>query len=189
LLLLWMQYGFHFHAAPDGRDDFNRAMADKIGDLKIESWRTLLSFCDRWQLLPRAYIWGLADTVRAGVEGRGQNMHFLWGQLRLGITAVVYLAQFHCHQSAARTAGAVGRGGHRALACAVDADGILGRRVQYRHGVDASRGVVSFAGHVRWRATCTAGVCDAGRVGGCGRVAYRARSLSRLQLPRLRSDC
>jgi len=84
LLLLWMQYGFHFHAAPDGRDDFNRAMADKIGDLKIESWRTLLSFCDRWQLLPRAYIWGLADTVRAGVEGRGQNMHFLWGQFVSG---------------------------------------------------------------------------------------------------------
>lgn len=84
LLLLWVQYGLHFHAAPDGRDDFNRVMADKIGDLKIESWRALLTFVDRWHLLPRAYVWGLADTVRAGVEGRGQNMHFLWGRFVSG---------------------------------------------------------------------------------------------------------
>ncbi|MFI5184590.1 MAG: hypothetical protein ACHQNV_09340, partial [Vicinamibacteria bacterium] len=77
--LLWAQYGFHFHAAPQEADGFNRAMPDKIADLKIEHWRRGIAFADRWHLLPRAYLWGLADTVRAGVEGRGENIQFLWG--------------------------------------------------------------------------------------------------------------
>lgn len=76
---LWAFYGFHFHAGADGSDDFNRAMATKLGDLRVERWRDLLTWLDRWQILPRSYIWGLADTVRAGVEGRGQNDHLLWG--------------------------------------------------------------------------------------------------------------
>ncbi len=80
LATLWACYGFRFHAAPDGSDLFNRAMADKIADLQIPAWRTAIGQADAWHLLPRAYLWGLADTVRAGVEGRGQNMHFLWGK-------------------------------------------------------------------------------------------------------------
>jgi hypothetical protein len=31
--------------------------------------------------LPRAYLWGLADTVRTGVEGRGIAQNFVWGTL------------------------------------------------------------------------------------------------------------
>src|SRR3546814_3114333 len=35
-------------------------------------------------LLPRACLWGLADTVRTGVEGRGIGMHFVWGKVYYG---------------------------------------------------------------------------------------------------------
>lgn len=77
--VLWGQYGFRFHAGPDGSDAFNRAMPDKVADLNLPAWRAGIAFADRHHLLPRAYLWGLADTVRAGVEGRGQNSHRLWG--------------------------------------------------------------------------------------------------------------
>lgn len=84
LTLLWAQYGLHFHAGPDESDAFNRAMPDKIADLNIPHWREGIAFADRHQLLPRAYLWGLADTVRAGVEGRGQSSHWLWGKKYTG---------------------------------------------------------------------------------------------------------
>ncbi len=79
LVVLWAQYGFRFNAGPDGSDAYNRAMPDKIADLNIVHWREGVAFADRHQLLPRAYLWGLADTVRAGVEGRGQSSHRVWG--------------------------------------------------------------------------------------------------------------
>ena len=80
LAVLWAQYGFRFNAGPDGSDAFNRAMPDKIADLNIPHWREGIAFADRHRLLPRAYLWGLADTVRAGVEGRGQSSNWLWGR-------------------------------------------------------------------------------------------------------------
>lgn len=79
LAVLWAMYGFRFHAGPDGSDGFNRAMADKVADLNIPHWRTAIGLADEARLLPRAYLWGLADTVRAGVEGRGQSSHLVWG--------------------------------------------------------------------------------------------------------------
>lgn len=80
LVVLWAQYGFRFNAGPDGSDAYNRAMPDKIADLNIPHWREGIAFADRHRLLPRAYLWGLADTVRAGVEGRGQSSNWLWGK-------------------------------------------------------------------------------------------------------------
>ena len=79
LAVLWAMYGFRFHAGPDGSDGFNRAMADKVADLNIPHWRLAIGVADQTRLLPRAYLWGLSDTVRAGVEGRGQSSHFVWG--------------------------------------------------------------------------------------------------------------
>lgn len=79
LAVLWAQYGFHFHAGADGSDGFNRGMDDKIADLNLPHWRQGIAFADRHALLPRAYLWGLADTVRAGIEGRGQASHRIWG--------------------------------------------------------------------------------------------------------------
>lgn len=80
IAVVWALYGFRFHAAPDGSDGFNRPMADKIAELKIDIWRDGIAFADRVRLLPRAYLWGLADTVRTGVEGRGISQHFIWGK-------------------------------------------------------------------------------------------------------------
>lgn len=77
--LLWALYGCHFHAAPDGSDPFNRVMSLKVGDLSDGMAKRLIAFADQWHLLPRAYLWGLADTVRTGVEGRGLR-HFFFGQ-------------------------------------------------------------------------------------------------------------
>lgn len=79
--LLWAQYGFRFHPHADGSDGFNRAMPDKIADLRTPAPRAVIQFADDLHLLPRAYLWGLADTVRAGMEGRGGGAEFLWGEV------------------------------------------------------------------------------------------------------------
>ena len=84
IAVLWAQYGFRFHAAPDGSDAFNRPMPDKIAELRLPHWRGAIAFADEHQLLPRAYLWGLADTVRTGVEGRSIGMHFVWGKVHYG---------------------------------------------------------------------------------------------------------
>lgn len=82
--LLWAMYGLHFHAATDGSDAYNRPIAAKIDELKLPHWRASIAFADHYKLLPRAYLWGLADTVRTGVEGRGIGMHFVWGKVHYG---------------------------------------------------------------------------------------------------------
>ncbi|MCJ0825610.1 tetratricopeptide repeat protein [Luteimonas sp. 50] len=82
--VLWAQYGFRFHAAPNGSDAFNRPMPEKIAELRLPHWRGAIAFADEYHLLPRAYLWGLADTVRTGVEGRSIGMHFVWGKVHYG---------------------------------------------------------------------------------------------------------
>src|SRR5688500_9053990 len=84
ITLLWAQYGFRFNATADGSDAFNRPMAEKIAELRLPHWREGIAFADRQQLLPRPYLWGLADTVRTGVEGRSIGMHFVWGRTYYG---------------------------------------------------------------------------------------------------------
>lgn len=84
ITLLWAQYDFRFHATADGSDAFNRPMAEKIAELRLPHWREGIAFADRQQLLPRPYLWGLADTVRTGVEGRSIGMHFVWGRTYYG---------------------------------------------------------------------------------------------------------
>jgi hypothetical protein len=41
-------------------------------------------------IVPRAYIWGLADTVRAGLEGRGDDEHLFFGEVVLGRAPLLY---------------------------------------------------------------------------------------------------
>ena len=70
-IVLWSFYGFHFYETPGTSDDtFNRPIADKISDVKSPFYRTGLNIMLTAHLFPRSYIWGLADTIRAGVEGR-----------------------------------------------------------------------------------------------------------------------
>ena len=46
--------------------------------------REALVIADRHELLPRAYLWGLADTLRTGVDGRNIALHLIWGKLYEG---------------------------------------------------------------------------------------------------------
>ena len=82
--VLWAQYGFLYHARPDGSDPFNREIGAKIDDLRLPHWRDALHLADDARVLPRPYLWGLADTVRAGIEGRGYPISLLWGKTYLG---------------------------------------------------------------------------------------------------------
>ena len=76
LTVLWSLYGFRFHESRD-RDaqghyveTFNRTLDAKIGDLHSPLLKRSLTLANAAHLAPRAYLWGLADTLRAGVEGR-----------------------------------------------------------------------------------------------------------------------
>ena len=82
-MLLWAQYGGRFHAARDGSDPFNVPMTRKVDDLRKGLARTVIGLADRSHLLPRSYLWGLADTVRTGVEGRGLH-HLFFGKWYTG---------------------------------------------------------------------------------------------------------
>jgi tetratricopeptide (TPR) repeat protein len=76
LAVLWSAYGFRFHESrqfdPAGHfvETFNRPLTDKIADLRSPVLRQVLTLATNAHIVPRAYIWGLADTLRAGVEGR-----------------------------------------------------------------------------------------------------------------------
>jgi hypothetical protein len=86
LVLLWAQYGLRYHADRDGGDRFNLALDAKIAEVSSPPLRAALMIADRWHALPRAYLWGLADTVRTGIEGRGGATHLIWGTLYHGRT-------------------------------------------------------------------------------------------------------
>jgi len=77
--VLWACYGFQYHATAQGTDPFNKPFEAKIDDLSSPLQRTVLHAVDRAHLLPRPYLWGLADTLRTGVEGRGQDNFWLFG--------------------------------------------------------------------------------------------------------------
>ncbi len=74
--VLWSAYGFHYRESPglnaqsQPAETFNRPLAAKISDLHSPTLRRVLTLAQNLHLVPRAYIWGLADTLRAGVEGR-----------------------------------------------------------------------------------------------------------------------
>jgi hypothetical protein len=70
LVLLWAQYGFRFTETAAGVDAFNRPLTAKIDDVRTPALRATLQAMTQARVVPRAYIWGLADTVRAGLEGR-----------------------------------------------------------------------------------------------------------------------
>ena len=69
-LILWGGYRFRFTESPGAAETFNRPLAAKIADLHSPLKRAVLTDIALAHLLPRAYIWGLADTLRGGVEGR-----------------------------------------------------------------------------------------------------------------------
>ncbi len=76
-IVLWGLYGFRYTETASGQEAFNRPLALKMDDVRGSVARRTLQALARAQLLPRSYIWGLADTVRTGMEGRGIPIYFL----------------------------------------------------------------------------------------------------------------
>ena len=71
VIVLWSFYLFRFSESPNTNEEqFNRTLAEKISDVKSPVYRTGLNVMANGRLFPRAYIWGMADTIRAGAEGR-----------------------------------------------------------------------------------------------------------------------
>jgi len=70
LAVLWATYRFRYAETPASSEVFNRLLADKISDVRSPVYRAVLQGMRLAHIVPRAYIWGLADTVRAGLEGR-----------------------------------------------------------------------------------------------------------------------
>ena len=70
-IVLWAFYGFRFaESGATSEERFNRPLALKIEDVQSPLYRSTLSLMHRGRLVPRAYTWGFADTIRAGAEGR-----------------------------------------------------------------------------------------------------------------------
>lgn len=69
--VLWGFYGFRYYETPGTTDEtFNRTLQEKTADVRAPVYRNALSAVTAVHLFPRAYIWGLADTIRAGIDGR-----------------------------------------------------------------------------------------------------------------------
>jgi hypothetical protein len=72
--ILWSTYRFHYYESRSV-DKFNRTLAQKIADVRSPVWRTGLAAASQWHLLPRSYVWGLADIVRTAMEGRAYSTY------------------------------------------------------------------------------------------------------------------
>jgi tetratricopeptide (TPR) repeat protein len=74
-IVVWGSYGFRYTESGMAEQQFNRPLERKISDLQSHNSRAALTFLSRFHLAPRPYVWGLADTMRAGMEGRGGETH------------------------------------------------------------------------------------------------------------------
>jgi tetratricopeptide (TPR) repeat protein len=70
VVILWSLYLFHFNESSTQAEAFNRPLALKIMDVSSPAYRMVLKLMAATHVVPRAYIWGFADTVHAGMEGR-----------------------------------------------------------------------------------------------------------------------
>jgi hypothetical protein len=70
VVILWSLYFFRFRESGTDSEMFNRPLAAKIADVGSPAYRFVLTQMASARLLPRAYVWGFADTVHAGLEGR-----------------------------------------------------------------------------------------------------------------------
>jgi hypothetical protein len=70
LVILWGSYLFRYSETPGGQESFNRPLVDKMNDVVTPMYHTVLVTMAATHVVPRAYIWGFADTIHAGMEGR-----------------------------------------------------------------------------------------------------------------------
>jgi hypothetical protein len=76
LTILWGSYFFRYTETRTGQESFNRPLADKIGDVSAPFYHCVLVIMRATHVVPRAYLWGFADTVHAGMEGRPYSQLF-----------------------------------------------------------------------------------------------------------------
>ena len=77
MFILWASYLFRYSESPSGVESFNRPLAEKINDVSSHRYRAVLAAMAETRVVPRAYLWGFADTIRAGLEGRESLQLFL----------------------------------------------------------------------------------------------------------------
>jgi tetratricopeptide (TPR) repeat protein len=70
IAILWGFYFFRYAETRTGQELFNRPLADKIRDVNTPFYHSVLAGMAASHIVPRAYLWGFADTVHAGMEGR-----------------------------------------------------------------------------------------------------------------------
>jgi hypothetical protein len=70
LVILWGAYLFRYSETRSGQESFNRPLDDKIEDVDDPRYHAVLHIMNATRIVPRAYLWGFADTVHAGMEGR-----------------------------------------------------------------------------------------------------------------------
>ena len=70
MLVLWASYLFRYSESPSGQESFlNRPLIDKINDVASPTYHAVLEAMATTHIVPRAYLWGFADTIRAGMGG------------------------------------------------------------------------------------------------------------------------
>ncbi|GAB2542682.1 hypothetical protein GCM10027085_37340 [Spirosoma aerophilum] len=75
VVVLWGFYGFRYRDSPTVGEFFNRPLSAKIDDIQSPMSKTILHGLSDAHWLPASYLWGLADTFRAGVEGRAASVY------------------------------------------------------------------------------------------------------------------
>jgi tetratricopeptide (TPR) repeat protein len=70
VVILWGFYGFRYAETHSGEGAFNLPLAEKVADLHSPLYRAVLTEMAATHIAPRAYIWGFADTLRAGFQLR-----------------------------------------------------------------------------------------------------------------------
>lgn len=79
IVVVWSFYLFRYNESPAEEEQFNRTLAEKISDVNSPRYKAGLNMMADGYLFPRAYTWGMADTIRAGAEGRARTV-FAFGQ-------------------------------------------------------------------------------------------------------------
>jgi hypothetical protein len=75
IAILWGMYRFHYYESTSRQEKFNRSLTAKIEDVQSSGWRFALEKLAQWHVFPRSYVWGLADIVRTGMEGRAYSTY------------------------------------------------------------------------------------------------------------------
>jgi len=80
MLILWASYSFRYSESPSRVESFNRPLVEKINDVSSPRYHAVLAIMAATHVVPRAYLWGFADTIRAGLEGR-ESLQLFFGRV------------------------------------------------------------------------------------------------------------